>query len=473
MTAAMGPAPQARTKPSCEARTAAASRPPPMRNVGATALACHAVSATPSRWHRALRAVAVDAGLLRRRRDYRLLMGGQVVSLAGSELTLVAIMFQTFQLTESSLAVGLLGVAEFVPILVLALVGGALADAFDRRRLVMLAEAGSAVVAGALLLNAVLPEPRLWVLYAGAALMAAFTALRRPPFDALIPQLVARDELKAAAAIDFLGYNSAVIAGPAAAGLLIAGGGVGVTYAVDVATFLLSLIAMRAPSPPADAPAPSWRSVREGVRYAGSRQELLGTYLVDMNAVFFGMPLALFPAIAERYGGPEVLGLMYAAPAVGSVLAALASGWTRHVHRHGRAVTLAAAAWGGAIAGFGLVGALLPALAFLALAGAMDSISGLFRTTIWNETIPEHLRGRLAGIEMLSYASGPTLGNAEAGAVAALAGVRASVVSGGALCVLGSVALALALPRFWAYDARSAPEGPPPPAHGVMPSPPA
>jgi MFS family permease len=432
------------------------------------------VSGPPSRWRRALRAVALDAGLLRRRRDYRLLMGGQFVSLAGSELTLVAIMFQTFELTDSSLAVGLLGVAEFAPILVLALVGGALADAFDRRRLVMLAEAGSAVVAGALVLNATLPEPRLWVLYVCAALMAAFSAPRRPPLDALIPQLVERDELKAAAAIDFLGYNAGEIAGPAAAGLLIATAGVDVTYAVDVATFLVSLVtlrAMRTPPPPADAPAPSWRSVVEGVRYAVSRQELLGTYLVDMNAMFFGMPLALFPEISERFGGPEVLGVMYAAPAVGSVLAALASGWTRHVHRHGRAVTLAAAAWGVAIAGFGLVDALVPALALLAIAGAMDSVSGLFRTTMWNETIPEHLRGRLAGIEMLSYASGPTLGNAEAGAVAALAGLRASVVSGGVLCVLGSVALAVALPRFWAYDARAAPDGPPPPAHGVVPTP--
>jgi MFS family permease len=433
------------------------------------------VSGPPSRWRRALRAVALDAGLLRRRRDYRLLMSGQFVSLAGSELTLVAIMFQTFQLTDSSLAVGLLGVAEFAPILALALVGGALADAFDRRRLVMLAEAGSAVVAGVLVLNAALPEPRLWVLYVCAALMAAFTALGRPPLDALIPQLVERDELKAAAAIDFLGYNIGAIAGPAAAGLLIATAGVDVTYAVDLVTFLVSLLtlrAMRTPPLPPDRPAPSWRSVREGVRYAGSRQELLGTYLVDMNAVFFGMPLALFPAISERYGGPEVLGLMYAAPAVGSVLAALASGWTRHVHRHGRAVTLAAAGWGLAIVGFGLVDALVPALALLAIAGAMDSVSGLFRSTIWNETIPEHLRGRLAGIEMLSYASGPTLGNTEAGAVAALAGVRASVVSGGVLCVLGSVALAFALPRFWAYDARSGPEGPPPPAHGVAPTPP-
>jgi MFS family permease len=439
------------------------------------AVAFHAVSEPPSRLRRVLRAVAVDAGLLRRRRDYRLLVGGQFVSLAGSELTFVAVPFQTFALTRSSLAVGLLGVAEFVPILVLALVGGAMADAFDRRRLVALAESGAALVAALLFANALLPDPHLSVLYVGAALMAAFTALRRPPLDALAPQLVERDELKAVAAIDFLSGNVGMVAGPAVAGVLIATAGIELTYAIDALTFVVSLLALRAmrtPPPPADAPAPSWRSIVEGVRFAGSRQELLGTYLVDVNAMFFGMPLALFPALSEAYGGASVLGLMYAAPGVGAAVAALTSGWTRRVHRHGRAVALAAAGWGAAMVVFGLVHALWLALVCLAIAGAMDSISGLFRHTMWNEIVPTHLRGRLAGIEMLSWSSGPTLGGAEAGAVAALAGLRASVISGGALCVLGTVGLALALPRFVAYDARTAADALPPPARGPAPAPP-
>jgi MFS family permease len=433
------------------------------------------VSEPPSRLRRALRTVALDVGLLRRRRDYRLLVGGQFVSLAGSELTFVAVPFQTFKLTGSSLAVGLLGVAEFVPILVLALVGGALADAFDRRRIVALAEGGAALVAVLLMVNALLPSPRLWALYAGAALIAALTALRRPPLDALVPQLVERDELKAAAALGFLSGNVAMVGGPALAGLLIATAGLGPTYAIDAATFaasLLALRAMRTPPPPPDAPSPSRRAVVEGVRYARSRQELLGTYLVDMNAMFFGMPLALFPALAEGYGGARVLGLMYAAPAAGGVVAGLTSGWSRRVHRHGRAVALAACGWGVAIAGFGLVHALGAALVCLAVAGAMDTVSGLFRNTIWNETVPVHLRGRLAGIEMLSWSSGPTLGGAEAGAVAALAGVRASVVSGGVLCVAGTAVLVALLPRFWAYDARAADVAVPPPAHGPAPTPP-
>jgi MFS family permease len=191
------------------------------------------------------------------------------------------------------------------------------------------------------------------------------------------------------------------------------------------------------------------------VRYAASRQELVGTYLVDMNAMFFGMPMALFPAIAKGYGGAEVLGLLYAAPSAGSIVVTLTSGWTRHVHRHGRAVAFGAAAWGVAIAAFGFADVLWLALACLAIAGGMDTISGIFRATIWNETIPDHLRGRLAGVEMISWSSGPLLGDAEAGALAALTSVRASVVAGGAACIVGTVALVLALPRFWGYDSRA------------------
>jgi MFS family permease len=405
--------------------------------------------------------VALDAGLLRRRRDFRLLLLAQAVSEAGSMLTFVAVPFQTYELTGSSLAVGLLGVAEFAPILVLALVGGALADAFDRRRLVQIAEVGAAVVAGALVLNASLAHPHVWVLYVGSALMAAFTALRRPALDALVPRLVERDELKAAAAVEFTVYNLASIAGPAVGGVLIATAGLEPTYAIDVASFALSLVVlamMRTPAggwAVADAEPPSLRTIGEGVRYARSRQELVGTYLIDMNAMFFGMPMALFPAIAKGYGGAEVLGLLYAAPSAGSIVIALTSGWARRVHRHGRAIVYAAAAWGVAIVAFGLADALWLALICLAVAGGMDAISGVFRSTIWNETIPDHLRGRLAGVEMISWSSGPLLGDAEAGALAALAGVRASVVAGGLACVAGTVALAVALPRFWSYDSRT------------------
>jgi hypothetical protein len=239
-------------------------------------------------------------------------------------------------------------------------------------------------------------------------------------------------------------------------GLLVATIGPALTYAIDFVSFAASLWAlwmMRAVPPPAGADGPSFRSIVEGLRYARGRPELLGTYLVDINAMFFGMPMALFPSIAERFGGSSV-GLLYAAPAAGAMCVTLTSGWTKRVNRHGLFVALAAGCWGLAIVGFGLAPTLWAALLCLALAGASDMVSGLFRSVIWNQTIPDHLRGRLAGIEVVSYTTGPLLGNAESGVAARLFGVRASVVSGGILCVAGTVLLSLLLPEFIRYDGR-------------------
>jgi MFS family permease len=425
------------------------------------------------RLRRALRAIALDAGLLRRRREFRLLTLGQVVSIAGSQMTFVALPVQCFSLTHSTFAVGMLGAAEFVPILLLALVGGALADAFDRRRLIALAELGSLLVAAGLVVNAASGEAALWALYVAAALTAGCDALRRPPLDALEPLLVERDELKAAFAVKSALWNLSALAGPALAGALIVSVGFAATYAADAASFvvaLATLAAIRTPPPPAGAAPPSLRSVLDGLRYARSRPELIGTYVVDINAMFFGMPLAVFPALASRLGDPAVVGLLYAAPAAGAVVASVTSGWSAHVHRHGRAIVFAAVGWGLAIVAFGLAPWLWLALLCLAAAGAADEISGLFRGVMWNETIPDALRGRLAGVEMLSWSAGPTLGTAEAGAAASLVGLRASVVAGGALCAAGSGAIAAALPAFWRYDARAF-TAPPPPAARVTPAP--
>lgn len=414
--------------------------------------------ASLSRLRRLVRAVAVDVGLLRRQREFRLLIAGQVTSDLGSMVTFVALPYQCFQLTHSTVAVGMLGLAEFVPILLLAMLGGSMADFFDRRRLMQLAEVASLVVAAGLIVNAVLDEPHVWVLYVAAALMAAATAIRRPPLDSLVPRLVERDELKSAAALHWSLSDAATLVGPAIAGVVIASLGFAAAYVVDAATFaaaLATLAVIRTPPPPPDAAPPSLHGILEGIRYARSRPEIVGTYVVDMNAMFFGIPLALFPALSQRYGGAEIVGLMYAAPSAGSLLATITSGWSRRVHRHGRAIVYAAAGYGVAIIGFGLSDALWPALLFLAAPGAADSISGLFRGVMWNETIPDALRGRLAGLEMISWSSGPTLGSVEAGAAAALLGLRSSVVVGGALCVGGSAVVAAALPAFWRYDART------------------
>ncbi len=412
----------------------------------------------PSGARRLLRLATIDFGPLRRRRDFRLLLIGQGVSFFGSMITYVALPYQAYHLTGSSLVVGLLGLAELVPLLAAAFVGGALADAFDRRRLMQLTElsfaAGSLVLVG----NALLPHPHLWVLFAMSVVLSTLDGLQRPSLDALTPRLVERDELMAAGALTSFRITIAQIAGPAVGGVLVATTGLPATYAVDTATFVVSLAAlrmMRAVPPPPEAEPPSLRRIAEGVRYAGSRQELMGTYVVDIVAMFFGMPMALFPAAATHLGGAGVLGLLYAAPAVGSLVATVTSGWTAHVRRHGAAVCVAAAGWG---AGIVVLRDRPEHRRWRCSASSSRAARTWSRassaTTIWNQTIPDHLRGRLAGIEQVSYSTGPLLGNVESGVVASLAGLRASIVSGGVLCVAGVAIAALALPAFWRYDAR-------------------
>lgn len=400
---------------------------------------------------------AIDVTPLRDSREYRLLFIAQSVSFFGSMMSFVALPWQLFQLTKSSFAVGLLGVAEFIAIFSMAFIGGALADYIDRRRMVRLTELALALGSVILLINSLLARPQAWVLFAAAALFAALNGLQRPALDALVPRLVGAEQMPAVAALLGLRGSIGMIGGPALGGVLVVSVGPAFAYSVDLVSFIISvgaLTLMQSTPPPPDADRPSFRSVIEGLRYARSRQELLGTYLVDLNAMFFGMPMALFPAMAESFGGGASVGLLYASPAVGAFLASLTSGWSVKVQRHGLAVALAAGVWGLAIIGFGFARSLWLALACLVLAGGADMVSGIFRLTIWNQTIPDHLRGRLAGIEMVSYTTGPMLGNAEAGIVATLFSIRTSVVSGGILCVLGTALLAMILPAFRDYDGR-------------------
>lgn len=391
-----------------------------------------------------------------RNRDYRFLYAAQFVSLIGTMVTYVALPYQMYRLTGSSFSVGLLGLVELVPLLATAFIGGVMADAVDRRRIAIVTDvalaAGSATLASFAARGA-----SASLLYLVAAWMSAVTGLQRPAIESLVPRLVAKHELPAAASLAVVRGSVGMIAGPAVGGLLIASTGLTATYWVDVASYAASLACLamiRAVPPAADAERPSVAAVIEGFSYASSRQELIGTYVVDFVAMIFGMPLALFPAISDRFGGPSALGLLYAAPAVGALAASLTSRWTPRIHRHGLAVMLSAAVWGLAIVAFGLCQRLWPALAYLAIAGGADGVSGIFRMTMWNETIPDTLRGRLASIEMVSYMSGPLLGHLEAGAVAAAFGVTASVVSGGVLCVAGVLACGVWRPRFVRYDAR-------------------
>lgn len=401
------------------------------------------------------RRIAIDVSPLRIR-DFRLLFSAATVSSFGSMITYVSIPFQVKELTNDPLMVGLLGVCELVPLL-LGFVGGALADYVDRRKLIIYSEIAFSALTLLLLVNALLGTPQLWLLFLIASLAAAIDAIQRPAMDAIIPRLAPAEKMPAVAALTSLRWQAAQIGAPTIAGLLIASTNMSWAYGFTLVTFAISLICLafiRAVPPPEAAERPSLRSVVDGLRYAKSRPELLGTYLIDINAMFFAFPIALYPFLADKYGGPEVLGLFYAALGAGSLVVTLTSGWTERIYRHGLAVTLAAAVWGGGIVLFGVADVLWLALIGLFIAGGGDMVSGIFRSTIWNQTIPDYLRGRLASIEMLSYLTGPMLGQTRAGLTARWTGAAGSVVWGGALCIAGTVALAAALPAFLRYDGR-------------------
>jgi MFS family permease len=404
------------------------------------------------------RDLSVDVTPLKVSRDYRLLTCSSVISGFGSFLTYVAVPFQIKELTGSALAVGLLGATELVPLVVCGLWGGALADAMDRRKLVVATEAVAALLSVLLLVNALLPHPVLWPIYALTAAFAAVNGLQRPSREAIVPRVVPPDLILPAAGLQWMLGSFTQIAGPALGGVLVATTGPTVSYAADAATFVISCVFLvrLKPSPQAeDAEEASLRGIVAGWRYARSRQELIGTYVVDIAAMTFAMPTALFPFLADRLHASWSLGLLYAAPAVGSALVSMSSGWTKRVHRHGLAVIWAAGAWGVAIALVAATRNVGVVLACLAAAGAADAVSGVFRMSIWNQTIPDALRGRLAGIEMLSFSTGPILGQVRAGSMAAWRGPVFSVGFGGVACVGAVLGLAACLPGFRRYDART------------------
>ncbi|MGI8641445.1 MAG: MFS transporter [Pyrinomonadaceae bacterium] len=398
----------------------------------------------------------IDISPLKISRDYRLLFFGQLVSFFGSMMTFIVVPWQMYQLTQSSAMVGYIYLAEFVPMVCLAFVGGALADALDKRKMLRLTEIGQTSVTVILLLNSLLPNPQIWVLFVSVALHAGFAAIQRPAFESFIQKIIPNDLMAAVMALNSVRYSVGAIISPAIAGIIATQFSASVAYTIDLITFIASLIAvflLNVVPPPENAERPGIKSVIKGWKYAFSRQELLGTYFIDIAAMFFAMPQALYPALAVIYGDKYV-GFFPAALAAGALLASLTSGWTKDIHRHGLMVTFAAIFWGVAIIFFGLSDGIVFALLFIGAAGFFDMISGIFRGAIWNQTIPNFLRGRLASIEMISYLTGPMLGSAKMGIVAEKFGVKTAIVSGGILCVVAVGALALILPKFVTYDGR-------------------
>jgi MFS family permease len=402
---------------------------------------------------------AVDVTPLRAYPDFRRLWIGQAISFVGGEVTFVAMPFQVFELTHSTLALGLFSLTQLVPLLTLTLVGGAIADAFDRRRLLLVTETAEALAVGGLAVNAALPHPSVAACFALATVAAACFSTGVGAMRALTARLVPAEELAAATAVNGVYYGLGGVAGPAVAGLLIKGVGLDWAYGLDSFSFVASVVALYAlPAMPplGDVDRPSVRSILDGFGFVRRQKVVLGFFVVDTTAMIFGMPLALFPALAvDRFGDPAAVGYLYAAPAAGALVASLGSGWVSHARRQGIAVVVAASAWGAAVAAFGFSTRLWLALLLVALAGGADQISAIFRSTMMLTLTPDELRGRLSGIEFMQVASAPSLGNLEAGVLASLTSLRFSIVSGGLACIAGCLLCALAFPALIRYDSRA------------------
>jgi MFS family permease len=401
--------------------------------------------------------ILLDLTPLRRSRDYRALITGLGMSTLGTQLTTVAVPFQVYAVTRSSLMVGLVSLTQVIPLIIGSLLGGSLVDAMDRRKLLITVELIGAAGSAGLALNADL-GPQLWPLFVFPALQASVSGIDSSARNAMVPRLVGLELLPAANAIFQSLFQTGAIVGPALAGLLLAGAGVHLIYWFDVLSFLAAITAVltMSPQPPTaeelgSAPArPGWRSTLDGLRFVRRSQEVQGAYLIDVNAMVFGMPRALFPALAATTfgGGATTVGLLYAAPGAGALIGALTSGWVSRVRRPGLAVTGAVLVWGLSIAGFGVSRWLPLALLLLAVAGWADVLSAVFRNTIIQFAGPDGMRGRLMGVQMAVVAGGPRIGDLEAGSVADAFGNTFSVVSGGLACVAGALLIARALPGF-------------------------
>ena len=405
----------------------------------------------------AMRAIRIDLTPLRRSPAFRTFFAGGLITSLGSMVTYVAIPFQIAELTGSFVAVGLIGLAELVPLVVFGLYGGSLADRVDRRIMVIAGELASGIVAVVLMINALMPEPQIIVIYIAAMAFATVDGLQRPSLDAMLPRVVDHADLSAAGALNSLRMSSAAIAGPAVAGLLLAAWGPAAAYTLDAVSFAVAVIVFtRLPRVRAlqqDDVASGLGHIWSGMRYAWSRKDIMGTYAIDLAAMTFAFPFALFPFIAEQFAAPWSLGLLYSAGFIGSAVFGLTSGWAVRVRHHGRAIALAAVLWGLAIGLMALAPGIAVIVILLAVAGYFDMMSGHFRSLMWNQSIPDDVRGRMAGIEVLSYSIGPMLGQVRSTTAAQLFGLRASFATGGILCIAAVGAACWMFPAVWRYDA--------------------
>ena len=399
----------------------------------------------------------VDTGPLRNYPEFRRLWTGLAISSIGSQLAVVAIAIEVYDLTKSSLDVGLISLVQLLPALVGSIVGGAIADAIDRRKLLICTGVSMSACAAGLAINAGSRHPTLWLIYVLAALSAGLQGCDGPARVAVLLSIVDKDSIVAANALRQLLAQISLVLGPAIGGVLISIFNVRVVFIVNAASFLVAVMTVLTISshlPLGGATRFGWRSISEGFEFLKGRQAIQGCFVADLNATILGMPTALFPALAvgQFHGGSRIAGLLYAAPGAGALVCSGFSGWTKAIRRPGYAVCVSIVVWGVALAGFGLAKWLPLALVLLAIAGGADVISAVFRSTIIQTEAPDRLRGRISSIQQAVVTAGPRLGNAEAGFVAALSSNQISVVSGGLGCIVGIALVARLMPRFVRYE---------------------
>jgi predicted MFS family arabinose efflux permease len=406
----------------------------------------------------ALRAVAVDLTPLRVSQDYRRIWSAELLSQVGSQITIVAVFIQVYQLTRSAAAVGIVGLVQLVPLILATIVGGPLIDRLDRRRILLATQAGLVLMSATLLFGATLGRPPLWLVYLPVGLAAGFSGVASPTRGSIVPNLIPLEILSSAVALNQIMWNAAMVAGPALGGLIVAHAGLAWAYAADVISFGATIyVTLRLPSQipknHGEQPSTGARAIRQAFAFLRGKRVLQATFVVDLVAMIFGMPRALFPILALKqfHQGPEIVGALFSAIAVGAVLGASTAGWVGRIRRQGLAVLIAVAIWGGCIALFGVVHALPLAFLLLTAAGAADVISAVFRGTILQSTVTDSVRGRLTAIHILVVTGGPRLGDLEAGLVASAFTPTISVVSGGLACIAGVMVIGALIPQFARY----------------------
>jgi MFS family permease len=396
----------------------------------------------------------IDLSPLKKYPDFRWLYFGQFVSIIGSMISYVAVPYQIYQLTRDNALVGMLGIVQFVPLLVFSMLGGTYADRLNRQKLLIYSEILMIMIVSLLGWNSMRETPSIPLIFVLMGGLQAINGFHRPSMEAITQQMVERKDYPQIGVLTSFRHSMGAILGPSLGGVIIAKMGIQSGYLLNAITYMVAVVCLlQMKVIPNEKPSQKspLEDMKDGLKFAVSKPQLMGTYIVDIVAMIFAYPIALYPAMSESWGGAEYTGWLFSSMSVGALLATLISGWSNKVQMRGRGVVISAALWGACVIGAAHSVSFIWVFLFLVMAGGADMFSALFRKVIWNETIPNHMRGRLSGIEMISYMSGPLLGNARAGYIASKTSVHVSLVSGGWLCVLAVILTAFLLPKFWKY----------------------